>query len=196
MFVVDHVLVSDSVLDAPFACNLGRCRGACCVQGESGAPLEPEERHMLERVLPKVRKDLRREALAVIDREGVWEEVAPGAYATTCVDEAECVFVIYEGPVAKCAIQQAYREGRVDWPKPISCHLFPIRIERHADTDVLNYEQIGLCTPAVDTGRRQGVQLFDFLRDPLVRKYGTDWYERFRAACVERSETLRDAMRH
>lgn len=190
MFAVENILISDDVLDAPFACHLGRCHGACCVHGDRGAPLEPDERADLERVLPIIRKDLRPEALAVIEREGVWVEDGPGEYATNCVDGRECVFVTYEGPVAKCAIQKAYHEGRVDFEKPISCHLFPIRIEEIGGTDVLNYERADLCAPAVTNGRRRGVQLFDFLRAPLTRKYGAAWYEAFRDACIERSAVL------
>lgn len=190
MFVVGNVLISDELLDAPFACNLGACQGGCCVQGDAGAPLEPDERERLEAVLPRVRKYLRPEALEVIDARGVWEEVAPDQYATTCVDGAECVFVTYEGPVAKCAIQKAFREGRVDFEKPISCHLFPVRVQRYGELETLNYEQIALCDPARKQGRRQHVQLADFLRAPLVRKYGEAWYEEFRQACEARRAVL------
>ena len=194
MFAVNEILISDAVLDAPFACHLGRCLGACCVHGDRGAPLEPDERAELERALPVVASALRPEALRVIEKEGVWVEEEPGHYATACVDGRECVFVVYEGeakrPVAKCALQQAYHAGRLDFEKPISCHLFPIRIEEYGGTDVLNYEQIDLCTPAVTRGRRDGVQLYDFLRDPLTRKYGAEWYEAFRAACIERASVL------
>jgi hypothetical protein len=198
MFAVGPVLVSDAVLDAPFACHLGACRGACCVHGDSGAPLEPDERAALERVLPLVEPDLRPEARETIRREGVWEEVAPGEYGTTCVAGRECVFVVYEGPadrpVAKCAIQRAYHEGRVDFEKPISCHLFPIRVERHGEgegaVEVLNYERSGLCDPAVRHGRRTGVQLADFLERPLTRRYGPRWYQQFRAVVAARREAL------
>ena len=200
MFAVDHVLVSDAVLDAPFACNLGACHGACCVHGDSGAPLEPEERAALERVLPVVERDLRPEAREVIRREGAWEEVAPGEYGTTCVEGRECVFVVYDGPVAKCAIQQAYHAGRVDFEKPISCHLFPIRVERHGEgesaVEVLNYEQSDLCRPAVRHGRRAGFQLADFLERPLTRRYGPRWYRRFQDAVAARREALSDAPAH
>jgi hypothetical protein len=194
MFAVDDILISDAVLDAPFTCHLGRCLGACCVHGDRGAPLEPEERAALERALPVVASELRPEALAAIEEHGVWVEDEPGQYATACVDDRECVFVVYEGdaqrPVAKCALQQAHHAGRLDFEKPISCHLFPIRIEAVGGTEVLNYEQIDLCTPAVKHGRRQGVQLYDFLRAPLTRKYGAAWYEAFRTTCVERAAAL------
>jgi hypothetical protein len=195
MFAVDDILITDAVLDAPFACNLGACHGACCVIGASGAPLEPEERAELEAALPVVEKDLRPEARAAIARDGVWVEEAHGEYATTCVDDAECVFVVYDGPVAKCAIQKAYYAGRLGFEKPISCHLFPLRVEEYAGATVLNYEQIDLCRPAVTHGRRGGILLHDFLRAPLTRKFGAEWYERFRTACLERTAALADAAR-
>lgn len=190
MFAVDEVLISDAILDAPFACNLGGCFGACCVHGDRGAPLEPEERAELELALPIVERDLRPEALNVIAREGVWTEEEPGEYGTTCVDGRECVFVVYEGKVAKCALQRAYHAGRLAFEKPISCHLFPIRVEEWVGTTVLNYEQIDLCDPAIRHGRRNGVLLRDFLRAPLSRKFGAEWYERFRAAAIERAALL------
>ncbi len=193
MFAVDNVLVSDDLLDAPFCCNLAACFGGCCVHGESGAPLEADERSKLEEILPEVRKYLRPEALRVIEREGVWEEVAHGEYATTCVDGAECVFVTYEGPVAKCAVQRVYEEGRVDFPKPISCHLFPVRVENHGEMDALNYERVSRCDPARKLGGRRGLQLADFLRVPLIRKYGESWYTKFRAVCELRREALQSS---
>ena len=186
MFVVDDILISDEVLTARFACNLAACHGGCCVEGDSGAPLEPDERAHLEAVLPRVRKHLTPEALAVIEEDGVWEETAPGTYATTCVDGGACVFVTYDGPIAKCGIQKAYREGRVSFEKPISCHLYPIRISQYGGYEVLNYEQIPLCDPARDYGCKHHVRLEHFLREPLVRKYGADWYQRFVDTCAER----------
>lgn len=194
MFAVNHggarVLVSDDLLDAPFCCNVSACLGACCVHGESGAPLEPPERTVLEEILPVLRPDLRPEALEVIDEQGAWEEVGKGEYATSCVGGAECVFVVYDGAVAKCAIQKAHVEGRIDFPKPVSCHLFPVRVEHLGEYDALNYERVSLCTSAVRKGRRDGVALYDFVREPLVRKYGTAWYEAFREACEDRKEDL------
>ncbi|MFK7848252.1 MAG: DUF3109 family protein [Rhodothermales bacterium] len=190
MFAVENVLVSDELLDAPFACNLGACKGGCCVQGDSGAPLEPEERKELEKVLPQVRKYLSAEAIEVIENTGVWEEIEPQRYATTCVENAECVFVTYDGSIAKCAIEKAYFEGRVSFRKPVSCHLYPVRAERYGDVEALNYEKIPLCKPGIKNGARNGIQLQNFLRDPLVRKYGEAWYEQFRLACEERRQAL------
>lgn len=190
MFAVKDILVSDALLDAPFSCNLGACFGACCVQGDSGAPLEPDERQELESVLPAVKKYLRPEALEVIEEKGVWEETAPDHYVTTCVGKAECVFVTYDGPVAKCAIQKAFFEGTVEFEKPVSCHLYPIRIERIGEYDTINYERIEICDPGVKHGRRTGMQLADVLQRPLVRKYGKEWYNEFKEILEARREAV------
>jgi Fe-S-cluster containining protein len=190
MFAVGNILISDDLLEAPFACNLGACRGACCVQGDSGAPIEADERERLEAVLPAVRNRLRPEALRVIEEKGTWEEVAPGEFATTCVGGAECVFVTYRGPVASCAIHEAAIEGKVDWPKPISCHLYPIRIEDLGEMEALNYERVGICDPGIRHGRRTGIGLGDYLREPLVRRYGEAWYREFEEAIAERRAAL------
>ena len=190
MFVVDDVLISDDVVEAVFSCNLTACRGACCVQGASGAPLEKSELAEVEKALEVVRPKLRPEALEVIEEEGVWEEVAPGYYATTCVGDAECVFVRYDGPVAKCSIQEAFYAGKTDWEKPISCHLYPIRIKQLGEFEALNYEQIDICAPAIPHGKRLGVGLAEMLERPLSRKYGADWYAQFLLMVKERREIL------
>ncbi len=190
MFAVGNILISDDVVAAPFACNLAACVGACCVQGDSGAPLEADERRELESVFEVVRPGLRPEALEVIRDRGVWEETSPGYYETTCVGDAECVFVVYDGPVAKCAIQKAHDAGKIEFPKPISCHLYPIRIDYLGDYETLNYEKAPICSSAVTHGSRSGSILPNFLRHPLVRKYGESWYAEFRDACIARREML------
>ena len=194
MFAVDHVLVSDALLDAPFACHLGSCFGACCVHGDRGAPLDPDEREALDAALPVVEEKLRPEARAEIARRGTWEGDERGGYHTTTVRGRECVFVVYDGGaqsgVAKCALQQAFWEGKLGFEKPVSCHLYPVRVETYGEgpdaTDVLNYEAIELCAPAVPHGRRTGVQLADFLERPLTRKYGAAWFATFRETLRQR----------
>ncbi len=190
MFAVDHVLVSDSLLDAPFACNLGACLGGCCVQGTAGAPLESDEREVLEQAYGRVEHLLTPQARATVAREGVWEETAPGHYNTTCVEGGQCVFVTFEGAVAKCALQKMHAAGKLDFPKPLSCHLYPIRVEQYDGLEVLNYEQIGLCRPARRHGARLGVQVADVLEEPLTRRYGAAWYARFRHALARRRADL------
>ena len=186
MFVVDNILISDDLLEASFECNPGACLGACCVQGDSGAPLEPAEKKQVEAVLSVVREKLRPEALDVIRSRGVWEKTSTGEFATTCVGTSECVFVRYDGPVARCSIQEAYNAGKTTFEKPISCHLYPIRVTDLGDFDALNYEKIEICKPGVTSGVKHNTFLSDYSEKPLVRKYGSDWYARFREACNKR----------
>ena len=194
MFAVDHVLVSDALLDAPFCCSLSACAGACCVEGARGAPLDPDERAELELALPVVQHRLSDAAKRTIAAEGVWEGDEKRGYATTTVGGRECVFVADRKGTAVCAIQEAHMEGKLDWEKPLSCHLYPVRVESYGTGDerveVINYERIGLCTPAEPHGRRLGIQLADFLTRPLTRRYGDDWVERFKRSLAERRETL------
>ncbi len=191
MFAVDHILIADSVLEASFACQLQACRGACCVQGAAGAPLEPGERFVLEALVPTLRSTLRPEAQALIASHGPWEKVGTDRYAIRCTPEGACVFAVYdEAGIARCAIQQAYEQGRIDFPKPISCHLYPLRVERRHGLEILHYEKISLCDAARTHGARCGIALVDFLEEPLVRRYGRAWYERFWTLWTERRQLL------
>ena len=205
MFAVGPVLVTDDLLDAPFCCALSACKGACCVEGERGAPLLPEERAKVEAawnvLAPKLRPEARR---AVQAAGGAWEGDEDSGYATVTVGATSgqrdgagaCVFVLFDkAGIAGCAIQQAYQAGQFGWPKPVSCHLFPIRVETYPGADgeplhVLNYERIDLCTPAEKHGRRSGIQLADFVLGPLARRFGEKWAEDFRAALAERRDAL------
>jgi hypothetical protein len=190
MFVVDDILVSDEVATASFFCNLGACRGACCVQGDSGAPLDASELPTLDEVVLVTRKYLAWEALKIIDAYGPWEDRGDGKFATQCMDGGECVFVIYEGDVAKCSIQKAYEKGRTSFVKPVSCHLFPLRVENYGTHEVINYEWAAICDPARVAGRQSGTYLTEFLREPLIRKYGNEWYGNLLAACADRRSAL------
>ena len=190
MFAVKDVLISDDVAEARFACNVAMCYGACCVQGDSGAPLEKEEIAELERLLPRVRKWLRPEAMRVIERDGVWELNANGDPATTCVDGNECVFVYYAGEIAKCAIQRLEIEEGTDFAKPVSCHLYPVRVEKHGSQEVINYEQLDICAAGRKEGAESDLDLATFLREPLTRKFGREWYKDFCLAVDQRRPQL------
>ena len=190
MFVVDEKLVSDEIATGRFFCNLGACKGACCVQGDSGAPLEVSELPWLEAIVPVTRKYLSTEAADLIDSEGPWEDLGNNKFSTRCVESGECVFVCYEGDVAKCAIQKAHDRGRVDLPKPISCHLFPIRVEDYGTYEVINLEWAAVCEPGRVAGRRTDTDVSHFLQEPLVRKFGQEWYEQLLRACEDRRQAL------
>ncbi len=191
MFVIGEIVVEDTVARTQFHCDLARCKGACCtVEGGRGAPLLDHETVELEAVLPYVRKYLSAQHLDVIGKQGIVEG-PPGDRVTTCVDEKACVFVMVENGIAKCAIEHAWQRGEVGWRKPLSCHLFPIRIRRFGG-DILYYEEFSGCAPALVKGEKEGVNLFSFLREALVRAYGAGWYEQFRNVCRSLAGTDED----
>jgi hypothetical protein len=180
VFFVGNTLISDDVATFKFACDLGRCKGACCVVGSAGAPVKVSELPVLRRAYEFLKSELRPEAVLTVEEDGLFQQNAQG-HELSCTNGAECVFVKYDQHgVAVCAIQQAYDEGRFSWPKPISCHLFPIRVITLANQDLLNMEYVpSICSPACERGEKEGIGAAEFLKEPLVRAYGTDWYDDF-----------------
>ena len=180
MYQVAEILVEDDIRGAEFCCDLPVCKGACCtLEGGRGAPLLEEEVGELLSALPAVRPMLPSRSLAVIDRHGAVDG-APGDRATMCVEEQECVFALLEQGIARCALERAWLAGATAWRKPLSCHLFPIRLRR-TPSPHLRYEQIAECAPGRARGRAEGVHLAGFLREPLTRAFGDVWYRAFAA---------------
>lgn len=183
MFSVDHVLISDSVATASFSCNLGLCKGACCVIGASGAPVSKSEQKPLHKAWKMLSHELEDAARQSVEDHGLIQRSDDGL-ELTCVDNKECVFVKYVDGIAMCSIQAAFFAGRMDWEKPLSCHLFPLRISHNNGLDFMNFEYVPeICSSAVSCGSSQGVYLSDFLEKPLIRTYGDSWYQKFRIAC-------------
>jgi hypothetical protein len=183
MFVIEDIVVDDTVARTQFHCDLARCKGACCtVEGGRGAPLLDHEVLELEAVLPHVRKYLSADHLAVIENSGIIEG-PPGDLVTACFNHRACVFVMMDDGIAKCAIEYAFFRGEVRWRKPLSCHLFPIRI-RHFGGSILYVEEFSECAPAIIKGKSENIPLYGFLHDALIRAYGGEWYTKFRDACV------------
>jgi hypothetical protein len=182
MFVIGEAMIEDGIEKASFCCDLQACKGACCtLPGGRGAPLEDDEVLEIEKAFPIARRFLSELNLKTIEDDGMVDGVR-GDFATTCIDAKECVFVFFEEGIAKCSFERAFEQGLTDWRKPISCHLFPIRI-RHFGRDFLRYEEIDECAPGRARGSEQAVPLGDFLREPLTRKYGEQWYAQFIKYC-------------
>jgi hypothetical protein len=176
MFKVLDVLVDDALATTRFACDLGACKGACCTMpGGRGAPLDDEEVEPLTNAIPAALPYLSERNRRVIRTIGALEG-APGDMATRCIDNRDCVFVYYEGEVAKCAIERAHFDGKTEFRKPISCHLFPIRSNELFGGEVLHYERITECKPALKRGERKDVPLYVFLKEAIVRAYGQEFY--------------------
>ena len=170
MFQIDDTLVSLDVVERCFLCDLSHCKGQCCVEGDSGAPLEEEELPKLQAVLPAAQAIIQKQGVAYIDEEG--------DLVTSIVHGKDCVFTCYDADgVCKCAIEKAYREGKSDFYKPISCHLYPIRITQYRDFKAVNYHRWAVCKAAELLGEREKLPVYRFLKEPLIRKFGQEWYE-------------------
>lgn len=191
MFQVQHAIIATDVATARFSCDLFRCKGGCCVVGTAGAPVEQHEIPVLRKAYQQLSQELRPRAREVVEREGVisYDGSQP---ELNCTDGKECVFVTYnEHGMAMCSIQKAWQEGRFDWIKPISCHLFPLRITRIGGRDYINFHYVPeICSPGCDKGACNQIYLSDFMEEALTRKYGHKWYEEFREACREVRATL------
>lgn len=186
MLQIQETIVSFDVVEQQFCCDLSACKGICCIEGDEGAPLEPEEVAILEGLVDTVWEDLTEASREVILRQGVSYIDKDNEPVTSIVNGAECVFSYTDtAGICKCAIEKAYREGRTDFYKPISCHLYPIRLQRYNRFTAVNYHQWSVCTDARRCGNRLGLPLYRFLKEPLVRRFGTEWYDQLEAASKE-----------
>ena len=178
MIQIEDIVVSSDILTEKFICNPEACQGECCIEGDAGAPVEKNEVAELEKVLPVVWDELSPEAQAVIKKQGVVYTDQDGDLVTSIVGNKNCVFTCYdEKGCCYCAIEKAYREGKCNFYKPISCHLYPIRIENYGPYTAVNYHRWDVCKAAVILGKMKGVPVYQFLKEPLIRKFGADWYQ-------------------
>lgn len=186
MIQIDDTLVSLDVIEKFFLCDLSHCKGECCVEGDSGAPLEPGEVEELEKVLPVVWNDLSEKAKAVIDRQGVSYVDEEGDRVTSIVDGKDCVFTCYDSDgTCKCAVEKAFREGKTSFYKPVSCHLYPVRITEYPDFKAVNYHKWDVCKAAALLGEKERVRVYQFLKESLVRKFGEQWYAALEECATE-----------
>jgi hypothetical protein len=182
MAEIRQTIIDDAIPRIKFACNVSACKGACCtLAGGTGAPLLDNELEQIDRAFPIIKSSLPKEHLDTIAQFGLYEGKS-GSYTTMCFHNRACVFVLYEDGIARCAIEKAFKEGKLKWQKPISCHLFPIRVSRGV-SELLRYERITECAPAIEHGENKNIFLSNFLMEPLVRAYGLAWYEDFQLTC-------------
>lgn len=177
MIQVGDVIVSMDCISERFCCDLDDCKGECCIEGDAGAPLELEEVAAIEEALPAVWPMLSATAQAVIDRQGVAYTDDEGDLVTSIVNGKDCVFTCYDDRgYCYCALEKAYREGKSRFFKPISCHLYPIRVKKLRGGVALNYHRWEVCRMAVLKGRQLDMPVYKFLKEPLVRRFGAAWY--------------------
>ena len=187
MIQIDDTIISMDLFDKQFCCDLSVCKGECCIEGDSGAPLEESEVAILEKILPVIWDDLSSVSQEVIKKQGVSYIDIEGDCVTSIVNGGECVFsYVDEQGVCKCAIEKAFREGRIDFYKPISCHLYPVRLENLRNgTVAINIHRWKVCQAAFELGKKVGLPVYQFLKEPLIRRFGAEWYEK---VCIAASE--------
>ena len=192
MLEIGKAIVSLDVIEEHFLCDLVKCKGACCVEGESGAPLTQEEAVILEEIYPIVEPYMTPEGKAVVGHQGSSMIDSDGDLVTPLVNSRECAFTYKdERGIVKCAVEKAFLEGKTSFRKPVSCHLFPVRITEYKRFDAVNYQQLKVCKPGRECGRGQKLPLYQFLKEPLIRKYGEEWYEQLSYAAEEKPWKVR-----
>lgn len=170
--------MSDEIIEEQFVCDLDKCKGGCCEDGDAGAPLEKTELAYLKSVYEVVKPYLTKEGVAEIESKGKYLYDQEFGWVTPTIRGKLCAYAFHdEKGIIKCGIEQAYNDGKTDWKKPISCHLFPIRIKKTRSNELVNYEpRESLCSPACVLGKKLKVPVFVFLKEPLIRRYGEEFY--------------------
>jgi len=183
MLQIEDTIISLDLLEQNFICDLNTCKGACCIEGDEGAPLNANEVKIIEELLPFIWDDLSDKSKEVIKQQGITYVDREGEPVISIVNGAECVFTFTdEKGICKCAIEKAYREGKTDFYKPISCNLYPIRLQKYYDYTAVNYHKWNLCKCARKLGNKMQIPVYQFLKEPLIRKFGTDWFNQLEIA--------------
>ena len=191
MIAIENTLISDEIIEAQFVCDLNKCKGGCCVDGDAGAPLENKELKEVDAAFEEVLPYLTKEGRQVINEVGKYIYDREFGWVTPTISNGMCAYGMVDPQgIVKCGIEQAYNDKKITWKKPISCHLFPIRIKKTKNTDLLNYEpREGLCDPACALGKKLKVPVYQFLKEPLIRKYGEEFFQALEATATHLSKS-------
>ena len=186
MLQIENTIISPDLISERFVCDLASCKGACCIEGDNGAPLEENEIEIIEQLLPVVWDDLTEVSRGVIRKKGFFYIDEDNEPVTSIVNGRECVFTYTdENGICKCAIEKAFREGKTDFYKPVSCHLYPVRLQKNREFTAVNVHKWSVCECARIQGKNLGVPVYKFLKEPLIRKFGVEWYSQVEIAAVE-----------
>lgn len=185
MIQIGKAIVSEELLDSQFVCNLSKCKGACCIDGDAGAPLNKEELDILEEIYPKIKHLLLPKGIDAIENQGKYTISDKGEIETTLIDKKDCAYVIFDKKnIAKCGIEEAYNQGIINWKKPVSCHLYPVRVLEFSTFTTVNYHHWDICNPACDLGKELKVPVYKFVKEALIRKFGEAWYLELEKAAI------------
>lgn len=182
---IGNSIVSLDLFEKQFECDIVKCKGECCVYGDSGAPLEPEEGIILEKIYQKVKPVLRQEGIEAIEEIGTSMTDSDGDLVTPLIRNRECAYTLVEEGIYKCGIERAYQKNKISFRKPSSCHLFPVKIKKYSGFDGVNYENWKICEPARILGEKKAIPVYRFLKDALIRKFGKKWYRELEKVAAE-----------
>jgi len=178
MIQIKNTIISDLLIEEKFVCDLSKCKGQCCISGDSGAPLEEHEAKILDEIYPTIKPYLRDEGIESIEKKGKYYVDSEHELVTQLVNGNECAYVIFEdNGIAKCGIEKAWLDKKIDFQKPISCFLYPVRTKTFTELEAVNYDEWDICKPALDLGQKANVSVYEFLKVPLTQKYGKDWHD-------------------
>ena len=193
MLAIGNTLISEEIIDKQFVCDLNACKGACCVKGDYGAPLEKEELAILDSIYEKVKPYLTDEGIKAIEKQGKYLLYEKKEWVTPLAKGKACAYTVFENDVAKCGIEKAFYDGKINFKKPISCHLYPIRINvQRNGYEALNYDRWSVCKAACKLGDSLKVPVFKFLKESLTRKYGKEWYKQLEIAADMMGENKKE----
>jgi hypothetical protein len=178
MFEIGDKVISLDLITNDFVCDLNKCKGVCCVDGQSGAPLEAEEVDLLEREYQNIRPFLREEGMQAIEKQGTWVIDVDKETVTPLIDRKECAYAVFENGIARCSIEKAFEAEAISFRKPISCHIYPIRVKKYRGFTALNYDRWKICDPARECGRLKNTPVYRFVREAIERKYGAEFYRK------------------
>ncbi len=189
MLRIRDTIFSFDVLEKRFKCNLPQCLGNCCKYGDSGAPLTDSEVQILNEIWPEIRPYLRSEGVRTIEERGTSVKDSDNEMVTPLISSEECAYTILKDNIFMCGIEKAWSEGHTDFQKPLSCHLFPIRIKQFSGFSAVNYNELSICSSAGERGREEGIYVYEFLKEPLIRAFGDEMYEELCIAAEELRKT-------
>lgn len=191
MFQLGKTIISEDIIEESFVCSLSACKGACCIDGDAGAPLEKKEVEILNEIFLKIKPYLRPEGVSAINKQGTSIETPHGELETPLINDADCAYVIFdENQTAMCGIEEAYNHGVISFKKPISCHLYPIRIKDYSEFSAVNYHKWQICNDACSLGEELKVPIYKFVKEALIRKFGKDWYEELETLAREMKNSI------
>ncbi|TXE08170.1 DUF3109 family protein [Gelidibacter salicanalis] len=177
MFQLGKTIVSEDIIEKDFVCNLSACKGACCIDGDAGAPVELAETKILQDIYPKVKPFMRQAGIDAVEAQGTFTTNEDGEFETPLINGADCAYVMFDTKgTALCAIEEAHNQGEIDWKKPVSCHLYPVRVKDYTEFSAVNYHKWEICDDACTLGKELQVPVYKFVKQALIRKFGEDWY--------------------